>query len=157
MYHLMLRAEDAPSRLPAVLADEFRVRSAETDVSAGSEWEDRNWDAVVTCEYERLRGDLTWSLTVYAADSVQRRPSEEDLASAVARRLSSSVFVEWDARFPWIRRVALPAGGHTLARVTQPEEDGAGYSVDAAESALPDFPHVPVTPLVGRTERPRSM
>ncbi|GKQ37610.1 hypothetical protein [Streptomyces sp. A012304] len=147
MYHLMTRADDAPSRLPAILAEEFRVTLAETDVSAGSEWEDRNWDAVVTCEYEPLQGDLSWSLTIYAANEVRHQPSEAALASAVARSLSASVFVEWDSRFPWMRRVALPEGGHTLARVTQSGEDGPGYSVDAAESTIPDVPHVPVMRL----------
>ncbi|MEU5222049.1 hypothetical protein AB0G55_05210 [Streptomyces toyocaensis] len=120
---------------------------AQTDVSAGSEWEDRNWDAVVTCEYERLQGVLNWSLTIYAAHEVEHRPTEDELAASMARRLSVSVFTSWDARFPWVRKVALPDGGSTLARVLQPEDDNPAYTVDTAESRLPDLPDVPVVHL----------
>lgn len=127
-----------------ILAEAFHATLAQTDVSAGSEWEDRNWDAVVTCEYERLQGDLNWSLTVYAANEVEYRPSEKELASSVAQRLSASVFTSWDARFPWVRRAALPDGGFTLARVLQPEDDSPAYVVDAAESRIPDLPNVPI-------------
>ncbi|MFC9159358.1 hypothetical protein ACFTZ8_00730 [Streptomyces fungicidicus] len=147
MYHLMVRAADAPTRLPMILAESFHVVLAQTDVSAGSEWEGRNWDAVVTCEYERLQGDLNWSLTIYAAHEVEHRPTEEELAASVAQRFSTSVFTSWDARFPWVRKVALPDGGFTLARVLQPEDDGPTYTVDAAESELPDLPNVPVMHL----------
>lgn len=142
MYHLMVRANDAPTRMPVILAEVFRVALEQTDVSAESEWEDRNWDAVVTCEYERLQGDLNCSLTVYAANEVEYRPSEKELASSVAQRLSASVFTSWDARFPWIRRVALPDGGFTLARVLQPDDDSHAYVVDATESRIPDLPNV---------------
>jgi hypothetical protein len=145
MYHLMVRATDAPARLPVILAEVFRVTLAQTDVSAASEWEDRNWDAVVTCEYERLQGDLGWSLSIYAANEVDHRPAEEELASSVAQRLSTPVFIAWDARFPWIRRAALPDGGFTLARVLQPEDDSSAYVVDATESRIPDFPNASVT------------
>ena len=117
MYHLMVRSSDAPTRLPVILAEAFHVALAQTDVSAESEWEDRNWDAVLTCEYERLQGDLMWSFSIYAANEVEHRPTEEELALSVAQGLSVPVFTSWDARFPWIRRVALPDGAFTLARV----------------------------------------
>ncbi|WP_109382352.1 hypothetical protein [Streptomyces sp. NWU339] len=144
MYHLMVRGSDAPTHLPVILAEVFRVTLEQTDVSAESEWEDRNWDAVVTCEYERLQDDLNWSLSIYAANKVEHRPSEKELASSVAQRLSASVFTSWDAKFPWVRRVALPDDSFTLARVLQPEDDSPAYVVDAAESRIPDLPNVPV-------------
>ncbi|GAA3498214.1 hypothetical protein GCM10019016_053170 [Streptomyces prasinosporus] len=144
MYHLMVRASDAPTRLPAILAEVFRVALEQTDVSAESEWEDRNWDALVTCEYERLQGDLNWSLSIYAANEVECRPTEEELASSVAQRLSAPVFTSWDARFPWIRGVALPNGSFTLARVLQPEDNSPAYVIDATESRIPNLPDVPV-------------
>lgn len=145
MYHLMVRLIDAPTRLPPILAEAFRVALERTDVSAASELEDRNWDAVVTCEYEPLQGDLTWSLLIYAANEVEHQPTEEALASLAAQRLSAPVFTSWDSRFPWIRRVDLAGGGHTLARVLQPEDDESSYVVDATESEIPGFPNVPVT------------
>ncbi|MER6786837.1 hypothetical protein ABT330_19850 [Streptomyces sp. NPDC000658] len=144
MYLLMVRASDAPTRLPVVLAEAFRVAEKQTDVSLASELEDRDWDAVVTCDYEPLQGDLSWSLDIYATEEVEHRPTEEELSSLVALRLSVPVFTSWDPRFPWIRRVALPNGGHTLARVLQAEDDSPAYVVDAAESEIPGFPDVPV-------------
>ncbi|MFC9950875.1 hypothetical protein [Streptomyces prasinus] len=60
----------------------------------------------------------------------------------MAQRLSPLVFTSWDARFPWIRRVALPDGGFTLARVLQPDDDSPAYVVDATESRIPDLPNV---------------
>ncbi|MET7293454.1 hypothetical protein ABZS79_15185 [Streptomyces griseoloalbus] len=127
-----------------ILAEVFRVALEQTDVSAESEWDDRNWDAVVTCEYERLQGDLDWSFSIYAANEVERRPTEAELASSVAQRLSAPVFTAWDARFPWIRGVTLPDGSFTLARVLRPEDNSAAYVIDAAESTIPGLPHVPV-------------
>ncbi|GHH92708.1 hypothetical protein GCM10017779_31650 [Streptomyces capillispiralis] len=142
MYHLMVRSSDAPTRLPVILAEVFHVALEQTDVSAGSEYDDRNWDAVVTCEYERLQGDLDWSFSIYAANEVERRPTEAELASSVAQRLSAPVFTAWDARFPWVRGAALPDGSFTLARVLQPEDDSPAYVVDAAESRIPGLPNV---------------
>ncbi|GGV56690.1 hypothetical protein GCM10010294_02610 [Streptomyces griseoloalbus] len=144
MYHLTVRDSDAPTRLPVILAEVFRVALEQTDVSADSEWEDRNWDAVVTCEYERLQGDLDWSFSIYAANEVELRPTEAELASSVAQRLSAPVFTSWDGRFPWVRRAALPDGSFTLARVLQPEDDSPAYVIDAAESRIPGLPNVPV-------------
>ncbi|MDG9721534.1 MULTISPECIES: hypothetical protein [unclassified Streptomyces] len=144
MYHLMVRVNDAPKRLPLILAEVFHVALEQTDVSAEAEWEDRNWDAIVTCEYERLQGDLNWSLSIYAAHEVEAQPTEEELASSVAQHLSASVFTFWDAKFPWIRKAALPDGGFTLARVLQLEGDSPAFMIDATESTIPDFPNVPV-------------
>ncbi|MFF7854801.1 toxin-antitoxin system YwqK family antitoxin [Streptomyces sp. NPDC007904] len=127
-----------------ILAEVFRVSLEQTDVSAGSEWEERNWDAVVTCEYDPLQGDLNWSLSIYAANEVKHRPTEEELASSVAHHLSTAVFISWDTKFPWVRRAALPDGGFTLARVLQLDDDSPTYVIDAAESKIPDFPHVPI-------------
>jgi uncharacterized protein YjbI with pentapeptide repeats len=161
-YHLMLCVGDVPRRLSALLAEAFRVSLEQTDVSAASEVEDRNWDAVVTCDYEPLEGDLSWSLDIYAADGVGHRPTEAELASSVARTLTSPVFFSWDPAFPWVRRAALPDGGLTLARVPQPHDDSHAYVVDAAESAIPGFPGVAVTRfpealhVYGPRSRPRA-
>lgn len=145
MHHLMVHVSDAPTRLPLILAEAFRVTREQTDVSVTSELENRNWDAVVTCEYELMQGDLSWSLEICATGEVQHRPTEDELASFVARRLKSPVFFSWHPGFHWIRRVALPDGGLTLARVLQPRDDSPAYLVDAAESAVPGFPDVLVT------------
>ncbi|MFG2571237.1 pentapeptide repeat-containing protein [Streptomyces sp. NPDC048481] len=144
-HHLKVRVSDAPRRLPPILAEAFRVTRVQTDVSAASEVENRNWAAVVTCDYELLQGDLSWSLDIYAAGEVEHRPTEDELASFVARRLKAPVFFSWDPVFPWIRRAALPDGGLTLARVLQPQDDNPAYLIDAAEAAIPGFPDVVLT------------
>lgn len=144
MYGFMTKGSRVPELLPKFLSETFHVQLAETDVSDSAEWDDRNWDATVTCEYEQLEGDLEWSLTVYAADEVAHQPSEEQLAVHLARTLAMPVFFAWGAELPWVRRVALPTGDLTLARVLQSEETGTGFSVESAESPLEDFPDIPV-------------
>ncbi|QFR00073.1 hypothetical protein F9278_32360 [Streptomyces phaeolivaceus] len=133
-----------PERLPAILAEAFGAQLAEIDVSEASELEDRNWDATLTCEYEHLTGDLNWSLSVYAGDEVTHQPSDEQLALHFARCLSAPVFFEWDGALPWIRKVALPSGTTTLARVLQSDCSGSDASVESAEAPIAAFPHLSV-------------
>ncbi|MFG3282255.1 hypothetical protein [Streptomyces sp. NPDC048111] len=147
MYSLLLPDGNILDCLSMILADAFRVEVSETDVSESSELENRNWDAIVTCEYERLDGDLAWSLGIYAAAEVQQHPSEAQLASLLAQRLGIPVFFTWDGGIPWIRAVALLDGTATLARTTELGDDRAGFSVQAAEVAVPGFPHLTVTHL----------
>ncbi|MFJ8504631.1 hypothetical protein [Streptomyces avermitilis] len=143
MHIFMINGSGVPELIPGILAEAFHVQVSETDVSESSEWEERNWDALVTCEYEPLDGDLRWSLSVYAAEGVQQQP-EEQLASLFAQRLTVPVFFAWNGALPWIRQVALPDGGLTLARVVETKDGSTGFYVDAAESPVPGFPDVPV-------------
>ncbi|MEU6323704.1 hypothetical protein [Streptomyces sp. NPDC047009] len=145
MYSFLTSADKVPDVLPGVLAGAFGVQVSETDVSDSSDWETRNWDALVTCEYERLEGDLTWSLSVYEAKEAARNLSEEELAVLLSTGLNAPVFFAWGSELPWIRRVAQPGGGITLARVVDSNDDGTGFSIQGAESAIAGFPNVPVT------------
>jgi hypothetical protein len=147
MYAFLITGDAIPNDMSRVLGQAFRVQVAETDVSDSSEVESRNWDAVVTCEYESLVGDLRWSLTVYAAEEVEQQPSEEQLAIYLAQQLGTVVLFSWNGGLPWIRRVALPAGGLTLARVVESNDDKTGFSLEATEAPIPEFPHLPVTYL----------
>ena len=131
--------------MPQILAEAFDVQPSETDVSPSSELESRNWDALVTCEYEAVAGDLAWSLLIHAAREVEQQPSEEELASLLSQRLQTPVFFPWGGGLPWIRRVATPDGGFTLARVTESDDERASLAVEAAESLIPGFPALPVT------------
>lgn len=133
--------------MPEVLASVFQVGVEETDVSAASEWDDRNWDATVTCEYESLSGDLDWAFSIFAADEVDRQPSERELALFLARQLGVAVFFEWGPDLPWVRNVAMPSGEVTRARLTEPDDDGSGYCVEVTESPVPGFPRVTVARL----------
>ncbi|MGW9032638.1 hypothetical protein ACWGQ5_53640 [Streptomyces sp. NPDC055722] len=145
MYSFLTPADTVPDVMPGILAGAFGVQISETDVSDSTNWETRNWDALVTCEYERLEGDLTWSLSVYKAKEVERSPSEEELAVLLSKGLNAPVFFAWGGKLPWIRRVAQPEGGITLARVVDSNDDGTGFLVQGTESAITGFPNVPVT------------
>ncbi|MEW2295732.1 hypothetical protein ABZ719_24000 [Streptomyces sp. NPDC006743] len=145
MYAFLTVGDAVPEKLPKVLAEAFDVQIGDIDVSDISELEDRNWDASVSCEYEVLEGDLQWSLTVYASETVQHRPPEDQLSLALARRLGSPVFSDWGGGVPWIRKVALPDGGFTLARVVESDQGEAGVSVEAAEAPIVELPNVQVT------------
>jgi hypothetical protein len=145
MYSYLTNGTGVPDSIPELLSEAFRLKTGEVDVSESSEWEDRNWDARVTCEYTESEVGLRWSLTIYAADDVEHQPSEGELGLMLALRLSASVFFEWDRRIPWVRQVALADGRFTLARVTGTDQESAELSVTAAEAPLPDFPGCPVT------------
>ncbi|MFE3182746.1 hypothetical protein ACFXKR_18020 [Streptomyces violascens] len=147
MYGLLLPEGGIFNHLSAILAEGFHVAVAQTDVSDSSELENRNWDAVITCVYERLDGDLAWSLGIYASDDVAHHPSEAQLASLVAQRLGAPVFFSWEGGLPWIRTVALPDGGTTLARTTELNDNKSGFAVEAAEASVPGFPRLRVTHL----------
>ncbi|WP_405980097.1 hypothetical protein [Streptomyces sp. NBC_00158] len=132
-----------------LLAEEFGVPIASVGVSPESEFEDRNWDASVTCDYEFLHGDLACNLTVYAAEEVADQPAEEDLALAFARRLGTPVLTAWGT-MPGIRKVVAPQGATTFARLEPLEapEDwadiGAGFRVTATERLVPGLEHAPI-------------
>ncbi|MER6129725.1 hypothetical protein ABT173_45655 [Streptomyces sp. NPDC001795] len=145
MYIFLTTGDTVPEEMPRILAGAFGVQVVETDVSDSSELESRNWDAMVTCEYEHLAGDLRWSLNIYAAEEVEQQPSEEHLARHLAQQLGRPVFFTWNGGLPWIRRVALPEGGLTLARVAEPDDEKTGFSVEAAEAPISGIPPVPVT------------
>jgi hypothetical protein len=136
MYMFLIAGDAIPNGMPRVLAEAFGVLVAETDVSDSSELESRNWDAVVTCEYEAHAGDLRLSLDICAADEVERQPSEAQLALELAQRLGVAVFSGWNGGLPWIRQVALPDGGVTLARVVEADGKHPGFFVEAAEAPI---------------------
>ncbi|MEU6680290.1 hypothetical protein [Streptomyces sp. NPDC046925] len=97
-----------PNALPEFLSQAFGVLICETDVSDFSELESRNWNALVTCDYERLEGDLAWSLIIYATAQVRQRLSEGELAALLAQRLDAPVFFSSACGLPWIKQVAEP-------------------------------------------------
>ncbi|MEV6963444.1 hypothetical protein AB0M97_30700 [Streptomyces sp. NPDC051207] len=146
MYAFLTGGGGVLERMSAILAEAFDVPAADIDVSDASELESRNWDALVTCEYEFIAGDLQWSLSIYAAEEVKHQLSEADLALHVARRLDVPVFFAWRGEVPWIRRVALPDGGLTLARVAE-QDDQPGFYVEAAEAPIAGLPDVRVMHL----------
>jgi hypothetical protein len=145
MYNLITTGQEIPTRLAAALAEVFGIPLGDVDVSEESDFDSRNWDAEVTCEYSVVRGDLNWSMSIYATDAVQSPPSEETLALKVAQSLGVAVLFPGAETVPSVWRVAAPQGGLTHARVTEPESESEGLTVDAVEVAIPEFPRAAVT------------
>ncbi|MEC4016750.1 hypothetical protein [Streptomyces sp. H27-D2] len=146
MYNVLIACDAVPTGLAQALANAFATPLGSVDVSPSSELEARNWDATVTCEYEGIRGDLDWMLTVYAAEEVAAHPSEESLSLALAQSLGVSVLYPWGT-LPWIRKVATPPGELTYARIEQPEGEEGEFRVTAVELPVPDFPGAAVGKL----------
>ncbi|MCK7623013.1 hypothetical protein MUU72_07855 [Streptomyces sp. RS10V-4] len=144
-YNLITTGQDLPARLAPVLAEVFGLSLGDVDVSEESDFDSRNWDAEVTCEYAAVRGDLNWSVSIYATDAVRSHPSEETLALKVARSLGVAVLFPGTETVPSVWRVATPRGGLTHARVTEPESESEGLTVEAVEEAIPEFPRATVT------------
>ncbi|GAA2430433.1 hypothetical protein GCM10010405_11580 [Streptomyces macrosporus] len=81
MYTLLTVEEPSPEKLASVLAECFRTDPETVEVSgADADPDTRAWDALVSCEYEVLRGDVAWSLSLHARDGVPDRPDEPELA-----------------------------------------------------------------------------
>ncbi|MFC9736641.1 hypothetical protein ACFVKC_01830 [Streptomyces noursei] len=144
-YNLITTGQELPARLAPLLADVFGISLADVDVSEESDFDSRNWDAEVTCEYSAVHGDLNWSVSIYATDVVQRRPSEEALALKVAQWFGVTVLFPATQTVPNVWRVATPQGRLTHARVTEPESESEGLTVNAVEELVPEFPRATVT------------
>jgi hypothetical protein len=147
MYALLTIGDMFTEDLPPILAEAFKVAIHETDVSDHSTLDDRNWDALITCDCEALDGDLTWLLEIYATAEVKEKPTMQGLALHLAKRFNKPFFFAWKETVPWVRRVAFPDGRLTLARVSELDDTGSGLSVEVAEEEIPGMPHVRVDHL----------
>jgi hypothetical protein len=91
------------------------------------------------------------SLDIYIRDSVQPQPSEPELAAALARVLGHSVLYPPEKFLPGVPCVATADGTVTRARLLDPGEDPddetAGFKVNAVEAPVADLPNARVTRL----------
>ncbi|TMR92620.1 hypothetical protein [Nonomuraea basaltis] len=84
---------------------------------------DRNWDALVACEVNHLRGDVDWYLDIYiSAPPEARRPSPQELAVGLAERLETVVLYDTGLLRPSAYWLVTPEGRQIRARVY--EHDG---------------------------------
>ncbi|OEV03421.1 hypothetical protein AN216_11120 [Streptomyces oceani] len=143
MYNLL--TVGAMADVGEFLAELFRVAPGDVDVSVDTEYEDRNWDASVSCEYAETHGDLHRSLSVYVAESVSEEPSEETVALEMARWLGAPVLFPGAETVPTVWRVATAGGQVTHARVIEPEDESGSTRVTEVEVPVPEFPESVVT------------
>lgn len=152
MYDLLLTGPLDAEPLRSVLAGMFAMTPDQVDLSAADD-PDRRWEAAVSCGYEPVLGDVRWHLEVITdEDAVIRRPTEAELAGAVADALGRSVLFPAEAFPPSAYLLAAPGGLITRARLYEedadasadPDEEGSRYVIDAVAAAVPDLPDVRV-------------
>ncbi|MEW1909443.1 hypothetical protein AB0442_13455 [Kitasatospora sp. NPDC085895] len=157
-YNLLLTGDLDHGLIAAGLAEQFGLPTGEVDVAGADDYDNRNWDAVVSCTYERVLGDVTWALDIHAAADRPGLPSESQLAAGLAGRLGRSVLFPAQESLPSAYWLAAPGGLVTRARLLIDDEDEVTYTIDAVEQAVPDLPSTPVQrqPEVIREHRPAT-
>lgn len=154
-YGFMTAGEVEPQELARVLGEAFGVGRAGVDVGPEGEVDGRNWDAPVTCGYERFeRGDIACVLSVYAVPAVPGPPTDEALGRALARGLGTAVLLDWGS-CPSVHRLLTPGGGATFARLEDPKYEDpedprgatAGFRVTATQAGVAAFPRAAVRGL----------
>ncbi|MFE1785689.1 hypothetical protein ACFW9F_24735 [Streptomyces sp. NPDC059506] len=151
-YSSLLVVKDlAPASFGPVLARCFGVAPDSVDVADDDSPpdEERNWDALVFCDYARVRGDISWILNVYVRESVTDLPDEASLAAELASLTGSVLF--YDARVPdpsahW---AVAPSGTVTRAWLYEDDGDPPSYTVYALEEAIPELPRARVGRIRG--------
>jgi hypothetical protein len=147
-YNLFLVDSRDPDVMTEALAAVFRVPAAEVDVAdADGDQEDRNWEALASCEYSHVFGNVSLSLDIYAQDAVGQQPSESDFSAALARQLGTPVLyppLESAMSAHWL---VTPDGLTTRARLNESDDDELTFTVTAVEAFVDRLPDVPVMHL----------
>jgi hypothetical protein len=144
MYNLLLTGPLKRDSVVGVLAEQLGCPVGEVDVAGADDYDDRNWDATVSCTYEQIHGDVTWSLDVYAPDEHPVRPTDATLAVALADTLGQPVLFGAEERMPSAYWLAAPHGLLTRARLYESDTEEAGFTIDAVGRPVPELPDVPV-------------
>ncbi|MFB4193192.1 hypothetical protein [Streptomyces carpaticus] len=142
MYNLLLLRALDPGAVQNELARIFRVSPGDVDVSDQDEMEERNWDAIVSCEFTQGSGDIPWKLSIYSTDDVGTPPSESALASEIARALNVSVLFPGTLALPSVWNVTRSDGVAGFVRIAEPESDDDVLHVTLTERNLPELPYV---------------
>jgi len=148
LYSLLVTSPDAPGRMGGALGGIFGVPGDRVDVSETGEWDERDWDAPVSCEYGRLHGELSWSFLIYATEGVAQ-PPEDELALALARLLDCVVLFPGKETLPSMWLAATPDGRVTRVEAEEPEDEDGPWHIRAAEDSVAAFPEARVGPFRG--------
>ncbi len=137
-----------PSRIVGVLASCLRVEPKAVDVAdIDGEQENRNWGALVFCDWSSVRGDVSLGLDIFVQDTVASQPAEAELASSFADAAGVVVLYPAEEQIPSAYRLVTPAGLVTRARLLSSDDENPVYSIDAVEAAVPELPDVRVMQL----------
>ncbi|WP_329317951.1 hypothetical protein [Streptomyces sp. NBC_01262] len=145
-YNFLTVGTITPEAIAAALAKHLGVAVSEVDVAdADGDPDERNWDALVSCEYSAVRGDVAWSLDIYAQDAVAHQPTERTLASAFASATQRAVLFPAEGTRPSAYWLATPEGVVTRARLLASDDEEPVYTVDAIEAPVPQLPNAKLT------------
>jgi hypothetical protein len=147
-YNLLLVGHAQPETIAAALAQRLRVPTGEVDVAdADGDPDARNWDALVSCEYAAVPGDVSMVLDVYAQDSVANQPVESELAAGVASDTRTVVLYSPEESAISAHWLVTPEGLVTRARLVVSDDEEPVYAVEAVEAAVEQLPRARVMHL----------
>ncbi|MGW9075102.1 hypothetical protein [Streptomyces kronopolitis] len=147
-YNLFLVDSCDPGVMAEALAAVFRVPVREVDVAdADGDQDDRNWEALVSCEYSHVPGNVSLSLDIYAQDSVGQQPPESEFSAAFAGRLGTPVLYPPQESAMSAHWLVTPEGLTTRARLSESDGDELTFTVTAVEAFVDRLPDVPVMHL----------
>ncbi|MFJ1753607.1 hypothetical protein [Kitasatospora sp. NPDC088134] len=143
-YNLFLTGSLQRDSITDVLAEQFGRPADDVDVADADDYDSRNWDATVSCTYEQVHGDVTWSLDIHVPDDLPARPAEGRLAAALAGKLGQPVLFAAAEPLPSAYWLAAPGGLLTRARLYESDDEDATFTIDAVAQPVPELPDVPV-------------
>ncbi|MFJ7629820.1 hypothetical protein ACIQZN_25335 [Streptomyces sp. NPDC097595] len=136
MAYNLLSVEAVPAGVVArALAGVLGVAVRDVDVAdADGDQEARDWEAAVLCTYDVLRGDVAWSLDVYAQDRVADQPPESEVAAALANAAGTTVLFPADEAPPSAYWAVTPDGTLARARLEPSDDDPPVFTVTVVEA-----------------------
>ncbi|HJP77852.1 MAG TPA: hypothetical protein VJ914_26515 [Pseudonocardiaceae bacterium] len=140
-YDLFLIGDLDPARLAAAFASLTGVPAGAVDV-AEEDSDERDWDALVSCTYTQVDGDVNWQLDVYLNNVPTVVPSEADAAARLAEYLDQVVLYPAPIELPSAYWLVAPGGLVTRARLYRDDDDK--FQLAAVERAVPQLPSIPV-------------
>ncbi|GAA1070096.1 hypothetical protein GCM10009664_54250 [Kitasatospora gansuensis] len=144
MYNIIAVEGVSWDRLQLTLGDLFSVPVGDVEVVNSGEFEDRNLGARVSCEYQRLSGDVSWALDIYATNEVQSQPTEPALAAGLAGWLRQTFLFPDAGIRPSSYWAATADGRMVRARVFESDTEDFFIRVDAIEEPVSGLAHVPI-------------
>ncbi|MEU6300036.1 hypothetical protein [Streptomyces erythrochromogenes] len=156
-YNLLTVDSIAPEVMALALAKCFGVAVGDVDVAdPDGDPDARNWEAPVSCEHLAVFGDLSWSLDIYADESVTDRPQESDFAARFARAVGTTVLFPAAEVLPSAFWAATPEGLLTRARLDLSDDEPPRHAVTAVEAPVAQLPQATVTRFaeIVREQRP---
>ncbi|MFB8768749.1 hypothetical protein VSQ78_13645 [Nocardiopsis alba] len=129
-------------KVQGALSRIFRVPETDVDIWPSGYFDERNWDARVTCDYEEKRGDVNLYLDIYTtAEAIDPRSSQE-FSLLLAKILGSSVIQQVDEPLYGVAKITIPSGETGYVRFDFPYEDEEIHVISGTEVPIPEFPKV---------------